>query len=294
MRRPACSFFFFALSILAAACGGRAGVDISGSGPDSASSDATGGSGSFTVMSDRPIQGSDTGASYSREVSFTRGTASCATTTIGACSVNPCHVSSSGTGAGSAPLPNAGSVNISGAEMTSALLDPQTNGSYVSEVVADQVPWRTGGEMVTLAWAHVPGEATQPGGSIMVGTPPYIALSGDSAFATAPSAVDRTQDLTLAWTSDSPASVLDEVLLDLGSGSTQLTCSFPVLAGTGVVSAAALHLLEAGQGNYDVHSKQYASETLNAADGTVWSVGFNVDAHARASYGLATGSVTIQ
>src|ERR1700689_5002584 len=135
--------------------------------------------------------------------------------------------------------------------------------------------------MVTLAWAHVPGEATQPGGSIMLGTPPYIALSGDSAFDTATSTVERTQDLTLTWTADSPASVLDKVLLDLGSGSTQLTCTFPASAGTGVVSAAALQFLEAGQGNYDVHSKEYTSETLNAADGTVWSVGFNVDAHAR-------------
>jgi hypothetical protein len=41
-----------------------------------------------------------------------------------------------------------------------------------------------------------------------------------------------------------------------------------------------------------IHSKESASETLNGVNGEQWAVGFNVDAHARTSYGVATGSVT--
>ena len=62
----------------------------------------------------------------------------------------------------------------------------------------------------------------------------------------------------------------------------------------GVVPAEALQHLSAGPGNFDIHSKEYASKTVTGADGSSWSFGFNVDAHARASYGLTYGAVTVQ
>ncbi len=285
-------------SLAVVGCGGSTDAPAGpGSGSSSGASQndtaAAGGSGSITVMSDRPIQGSLSGAQYEREASFTPATAGCPTTTIGACSVNPCRpISSAGTP--TAPLPSAGTVTIAGAEMTSDALEPQSNGSYASFVVPEQVAWLTGGERVTLAWQHAPGDESQGGGSITMSTPPYLALADGSAFDSAPTSIARSQDLTVSWTSDSSPSVLDQVLVDIWTGSTQLTCSYVVSAGTGVVPAEALQHLTAGQGNFDIHSKEYASQTVTGVDGSSWSFGFNVDAHARASYGLTYGAVTVQ
>jgi hypothetical protein len=178
--------------------------------------------------------------------------------------------------------------------MSEVVLDPESDGSYMTQTVAQQLPWNTGGEMVNIQWAHLPGDPTQPGGSITLATPPYVALSPGSPLSTTPSVLARSQDMTLSWTSDSPPSVLDQVLVDVWLGSTQITCTFSAMAGTGVVPATALQALDAGQGNYDIHSKEYASETLNGVNGEQWAVGFNIDAHARASYGVATGAVTLQ
>jgi hypothetical protein len=83
-------------------------------------------------------------------------------------------------------------------------------------------------------------------------------------------------------------------LIDLTSTSTQIVCEYSASAGVGVVPAAALQSLPAGAGTFDVHSKEYASLHLGSGSGAQWSVGFNVDAHARTSYGLSFGAVTFQ
>jgi|HubBroStandDraft_1064217.scaffolds.fasta_scaffold125047_2 hypothetical protein len=49
-----------------------------------------------------------------------------------------------------------------------------------------------------------------------------------------------------------------------------------------------------GQRTYEVHSKGGASKILAGADGELFILNFNVDAHARTSYGLANGRVTIE
>jgi hypothetical protein len=252
----------------------------------------------FTVMSDRPTAGSNTGASYRRKASFVDREPTCANTTIGSCTVNPCFEPSPPTPIApnqqGAPLPNGGEVSIAGAEMTPVALEPRIDGSYSPDTVNGQSPWERGGEDVTLQWAHFPGDATRPGGSLRLATPPYIALSTDSAFAAASTTLVRDQDLALSWTSDTPPSERDRVMLDLSSASTQIICQFSAGAGTGVVPAAALRSLTPGKATFDVHSKEYASDKFIGADGTQWTVGFNVDAHARTSYGLAKGPITIQ
>jgi len=121
-----------------------------------------------------------------------------------------------------------------------------------------------------------------------------VALVASSAFASSPSTWSRAQDVTLAWTADSPPSDIDQVLVDLSSGSTQISCAFGASASGGTVPMSVLQYLGAGPGNYDLHSKQYASQIVVAADGTPWEIGFNVDAHVRTSAGLAFGSVTFE
>jgi hypothetical protein len=250
------------------------------------------GSGELTVTSDVPISGSVTGASYTRGGGFTTAQPSCVSQTIGACSINPCFVGDLIT-SGDAPLISAGQVSIVGAEMNADGLEPQSNNSYASEV-AEGLPWTTGGETVTFKWAHFPGESAEAGGEFAVTTPPYIALLAGSSFADRTDTLVRTRDLTISWSNDSPPGAFVLVNVNLWSGSTRVNCGFSATSGVGVVPSAALQFLAPGQGTYDVHSKQGASETLTGADGAPFVLKFNVDADARTSYGLANGPVTIE
>ena len=249
------------------------------------------GSGSFSVTSDRPVAGSTTGASYSMSASFTTES-SCTSTTIGACTVKPCYQSTS-SGNGSVALPTAGQVTVIGTTMTSLTLDPQSDGNYANESVTGELPWQMGGEALTFQWSSFPGNAGQPGDSITLSTPPYIALTMGSAFAALTSTVVRDQDLTVLWTNDNTPTELDEVSVDVTSDSVQVYCIFSAASGSGVVPAAVLESLEAGDGNYNVISKEHASLSINEGEGA-WSMSFNINALARSGYGLARGSVTIQ
>jgi hypothetical protein len=269
-----------------AACGGQA---IVGLGADGSSS---GSAGAFTVMSDRPVAGTDTAASYHLEAAFNPVPASCGTATVGACTVNPCYAATSGTAP--SPLPDVGSVEFLGAQIAELPLEPQSNGTYTTLNFEGEVPWATSGDAVSVTWAHAPGAATQAGGSMHLAAPPYLALSATSAFGGTTSMVSRQEDLTLSWTSDSAPSTVDQLLVDVTLAPTQLVCVFNAAAGTGTVPAAALGYLSAGVGSYDVHSKEYASVPLQGVDGATWAVGFNVDAHARAGNGLAYGAATIE
>jgi hypothetical protein len=262
------------------ACGGASGVSPPG---------AASGSGEFYAHSYVPVRGSETGAYYDRKVTFTQTT--CTSTRVGPCSVNPCAFPSVPDG-GTEPLPDAGSVSIDGAQMRPLTLEPQSDGTYAPIAVDGQLAWTTGGSTVTFQWAHLPGNTSAAGGSITLSTPPYIALATGSAFADATPTVTRSQDLTVSWTSDSPPTTADQVAVDLNVGSTQVVCIFSLSDGTGVVPTGALSLLGAGAGTFNVHSKQ--GKTLKGVDGTQWTLGFNVDAEARTSYGLAMGAVTIQ
>jgi hypothetical protein len=190
------------------------------------------------------------------------------------------------------PLPNVGEIQFTGAQLAAYALEPATEGNYTTLTIQGQVAWETNGESVGVVWAHAPEDPTQAGGSIQLASPPYVALSAGSALGAG--ALSRQQDLDLAWTSDSPPSAMDQVLVDVTLGSTQVTCAFSAAAGSGTVPAGALQALESGTGTYDVHSKEYASVPLQGLDGTAWQVGFNVDAHARLGSGLAYGAVTIE
>jgi hypothetical protein len=272
-----------ALGIILASCGGETDAGVA----------TPGVTGAFTVITDVPTSGSVSGASYRREGGFTSAQPTCASHKIGACQIDPCYVSAL-IDKGNALL-SAGPVAIIGADLNTDALAPQADGTYPSAVVHSEIPWTTGGENVTIQWAHFPGDAAQPGGQFTLATPPYIALPGGSAFAdAATSTLARDNDLTLAWTSDSAPGTLDRVILDLQSGSTEINCSFIASAGNGVVPASALQALAAGQGTYDVHSKEYASQKISGAAGATWTLQFNVDAHARTSYGLAKGAITIE
>ena len=279
---------------LLASCGGSTGFDAadsgSGPGPKSASGSA---SGSFTVYEEAPAGADTAGASYTYGVTFSVVPSSCTKTTTGACTVNPCYASLPQSSPGD-PLPNAGSVSLSGAEIAALSMNPQADGTYTTEGVTGQIAWLSGGEAVVFQWSHVPGDLNGPGDQIRIATPAYVSLLADVPLATGPAVIARTQDLAIAWSTDTPAQATDGVSINLYSGSTQVTCIFGASTGTGVVPAATLQALGAGDGTYEVHSKQSASKTVTASDGTQWKLSFNVDARARLPNGMAGGPVTFQ
>lgn len=280
------------LSLLAVSCGGTSAPGTATSNPGSTSTSESG-SGSFTVYGEAPAGGATAGAYYDYSASFSATSPPCTTTKTGACTVNPCY-SYLPQSSPSDPLPNAGTLGLSGAEMSALSMNPQADGSYATEGVNGRIPWLHGGEAVVFQWSHVPGDASGPGDEISMATPAYVSLSADDPFAKQPAVIARTQDLTISWSTDTTAQATDDVSVDLYSGSTQVYCIFGSSAGTGVVPAATLQALGAGDGTYEVHSKQSASKTVTGPDGKQWKLSFNVDARARTPNGLASGSVTFQ
>jgi hypothetical protein len=289
MRRSSLLFLTFSTSaIFTTACGSQTVGDSGNNVDTDAPASAT-----LTVTSQRPVENSSTGASYTLSVSFTETPTRCTNTTIGACTVNPCYRSTTPTDP-NVPLPSAGTVTLMPASGTPFTVQPQNDGLYASETAVGELPWTTGGQSVTWTWTHFPGNASQPGDQITLSTPPYIALTKDSAFNEVIATLVRTNDLTVSWTNDSPPSANDDVNVGVNAATTQVYCTFPASAGTGVVPAAALQMLQPGEGSYGIHSKQYASESMTAADLVPWSLSVNIDAAARSSYGLATGSLIIE
>lgn len=238
-----------------------------------------------------PTQGSTTGASFTFDAEFLRpGATSCATSTIGACTIDPCLV----------PPPSVEGSNVTSAgtvtvvtSTTTEAIEPESDGDYANGKF-DAAPWAVGDESITVEWAHFPGTTTQAGGSLVAQTPPYVTLSPGSPFADAVATQGRTADLTFSWTSDGAPTSTDLLGVYFDSGSTQIGCNFAVSAGTGVVPAAALQALGAGAGSFDIHSKRSTGEKLTAPDGSTWSFSVNADAWARTSYGVASGKVTFQ
>ena len=285
--QPRQIYSFLTACFFACSCGATDPTSETGA----SGSDNGPGSGSFSVTSSQTTPGNVASASYSMSASFTSHPG-CATTKVGACTVNPCYLSSPSATASSA-APNAGEVTFIGTGTASLALSPQEDGNYASQSVVDQLPWPNGGGSVSFRWAHFPGNAAQGGDSITLSTPPYTALASGSAFAVQTSTVVRSQDLTLSWTSDTPPTQSDQLVVDVNSEAVQIYCVFSIAAGQGVVPAMALESLDTGPGTYNVHSKVSASETVNDGDGP-WSLNFNVDAATRTAYGFANGTVTIQ
>lgn len=272
------------LAALSAGCGAETANDV-------ATTSASSGTASFTVVSNRPLAGSSSGESFQLGVSLTSPALECDRTVIGACTVNPCAQSVAPAGS---TLPSAGKVGLTAPGMMPFAVSPQSDGIYPWQSVIGQVPWTTSGESVTLQWAHFPGDDAVAGDRITLTTPPYVALTAGSAFEGSVSTLARSSDLTITWTTESAPAATDQLLVDVNVASTQVYCVFAAGAGTGVVPASVLGNLPTGPGSYSVHSKQYASETRSGAGGASWSFSFNIDATARTRTGLATGNLTIQ
>jgi hypothetical protein len=273
-------------------CGARAS-DLS---TDTNASTSNGGSVSrsvnVTVSSDRPNEWSSAGASFTTKAAVVIEPG-CTSTTVGPCTYNPCSVPPT-TPTGVAPVPNVGAIAISVAGGALAMLEVQADGTYPSLVTSATPAWESGGETLSVQWANAPGDPGLPGGSVTFATPPYVALEEGTAFAANPGTISRGGDLTLGWTTDTVAGSADQLVVDVTTNPAQLLCEFAASAGAGTIPAAALALVSPGAAKYDVHAKEFGSESLLDGSGERWSAGFNIDAHARTASGLAYGAITIE
>ena len=272
---------FVALSTAALACGGQT----------SSTSSTGGGSGELALVTSVPVSGSTEGASYEVLASFTKGARACSTRTIGACVVDPCFAQERSAGAAK---PNAGSIVVGGADMTAISLDPGNDGSYSSNEVTGLVPWKTSGETVMFQLQNAPGDTSTSNDRVTQATPPYVALTAASAFASKTDTLARDQDLALSWTTDSAATAADLIVAEFASSDAQVLCSFDASAANGVVPAQALASLGAGDVSYEIHSRTTSTKEIVDAQGASWTVAFNVETRARTSYGVAAGSVTLE
>jgi hypothetical protein len=257
---------------------------------DSESTNALG-SAQFWVKSSVPAANSTTSPSFTVGAEFLRpGATSCATSTIGAATINPCL--SPWPSVQGSSVTSAGEVSVVTPTVT-GVIEPESDGDYTTGTF-DKAPWTMGGDSITVRWSHFPGTTTEAGGTFVTETPPYVTLSPGSPFADPTSTIDRSSDLTFSWTTDEVPASGDQLGVYLDSGSTQVGVNFDLSAGTGVVPAAVLQTLGAGAGSFDIHSKRSTGETLTAPDGSTWSFSFNIDAFARTGYGVASGMVTFR
>lgn len=272
---------FVALSTAVLACGGQT----------SSPSSRSGGTGELALVTSVPVSGSAVGASYEVLASFTNGARACATTTFGACVVDPCFAQKKNAGEAK---PSAGSIVVGGADMTAVSLEPGGDGSYSSSEVTGVVPWKTGGETVMFQLENAPGDTSTSSDRVTQSTPPYVALTTTSAFASKTDTLSRDHDLALAWSTDSVATAGDFIVAEFASGGAQAVCTFEASAGSGVVSAQALASLGAGDASYEIRSVTTSTKEIVDAQGASWTIAFHVETRARTSDGVAAGSVTLE
>ncbi len=249
------------------------------------------GAAQFWVKSSVPAAGGTTSPSFTFDAEFLRpGASSCGTSTVGAATVDPCL--SPPPSVDGSDVTSAGKVTVSTSTISEAI-EPSSVGDYATGTF-DTAPWTAGDTPITIGWAQFPGTTTGPGGTFVATSPPYVTLSPGSPLAVPTTTIDRNTDLTFSWTTEGVPASGDQLGVYFDSGSTQVGIDFDLSAGTGVVPAAALQALSAGSGTFDIHSKRSSDEKTTAPDGSTWSFTFNIDAFARASYGVASGKVTFQ
>jgi hypothetical protein len=166
----------------------------------------------------------------------------------------------------SLPVPSAGVIDVTGGTST-LTFTPLTDGTY--DTVTRQSSLWTSPVMldVTAAGAEIPAFAGA------WSTPARVTVS--APVPSDPWVVTRSGDVTLVWT----GGTTEEVVATFGSlasnDPTEVECTFPASAGTGVVPAAALGMLPAGDGYYGV-----VSRTRSVVGAGVWHVTLRAESDA--------------
>jgi Trypsin len=174
-------------------------------------------------------------------------------TTSGSCSVLSCPAASPDAGAPT-PGDNAGTLNISGGNLTAQSVSIGTNGAYFT---SSQTSGYTGGQTLTVSST---GGTVPAFGPVSIAAPTPIALNlppaGDGGVVTIPTGID----LPVTWTGGQAG---DFVFLEgSGTNGTVVECTFTASAGQGTIPQAVLSSLSGQTGN--IFFSQDASTTFTA------------------------------
>jgi hypothetical protein len=189
----------------------------------------------------------------------------CPPQSFASCTFYPCHRPPPPDGGGGNP-PNAGAIDVTGGLMP-AHFTPLADGSY-DPVHLSSTGWNGGESLtVTAAGGGVPAFA----GSLVA---PKLATVSAPALPSADFMVDRSKDLVFTFTGVAS----ETVIVTFGANTsdpTEVECVFAGSAGTGTVPAAALALLPAGGGYFQVVSRARTELTAGS-----WNITFRADADA--------------
>ncbi len=179
---------------------------------------------------------------------------------------------------------SAGAITITGGTLPLNLV-PLASGDYNSVHAATSLLWN-GGETLT---ATASGSGV-PGFSVSLVAPSKLTITAPTLPTSASLMVPRRRPLSVVWTGASSGNVI--VYLDVVAASTAytLTCTYAPSDGSGEVPSAALSLLPAGAGTFDLYVLERVAAVVPA-----WSINFVATSSMQNSAGRAgLGQVTLQ
>jgi hypothetical protein len=279
--------------------GGGGDVDGgAGGGRDSASVD--GGGGGTTVKKGQIIVSQTTTAaanntyysSYATAYFYaydpnSLGASQCAITTAGSCTVTECNLSGGSAGDGGVAVPpNAGTLTITGGQISGALtLTPtNTNGSYTAPVLQSRI-FSPG---ATLSVSATGGAVPAFSGKT-VQAPPDLTVTAPAFDGQNRTSLSRAGALSVGWTGAGPGSV--QVALTTSQQyvrSVSAVCMFPAAGGGAQVPAAVMGKLDRAN-----NTTIYGSMTITPVEETAfqsggWDIAFRAQGTGKA--GLFTTS----
>jgi hypothetical protein len=200
---------------------------------------------------DQIIPGPINSATFEFQAAFGTSNSSCTTTTTsGSCVAFTCSAD-----AGAVPLgESAGTVTISGGDLTTQGLSPGTTGTYST---SSATVGYTEGQTLTISAS---GSVVPAFGPVSIVAPPPIALSSPAAADGGSVTISTASDLTVIWVGGVSG---DSVLVEGGASGAGFQCTFDAATGAGTVPQAVLAAL-AGTGAGGLDFAQITSTSVTA------------------------------
>ena len=267
-------------------------TSCTGSGPCASAVEAAGGSG-YVSVTIAPVSPGNASATSTVQAFFTAAIASnIHDQNFGDCVYAPTGAERGESGT-RGPAPNPGEIDIM-APGFSADLFAACDGTY-GVVQSAQAP--AAGDAIAFSWSRPTGNPYGfPVAESGLPAPHFVALASADSLAASSPTLPRSSDIAVDWTSDGTPLALEQVLVELTQGDATLTCGFASSAGSGVIPADALLVMQEGAANYAVYAEHAHSQTSPPGDtpGLGWTVQFLIDAVATTPTGLAKGTLTLQ
>jgi hypothetical protein len=291
--------------VACAACGGGGGdsnTGPDGGGGSGGSNGSNGSNGStetkagfmtiestrYTVSSTDVEQGYASGTMYRIPPVMAGGTSQCTTSTVGACQIQTCSTSGTGSG-GDVPITytDSGLMTISGVQVNDGTMT-LTPGAYGYTTVSGAVALFNGGDTVRFVAPGNPQGA--PAFDVSLVAPTSVQVTSP-AFVQGSVAANAAQDLGVAWSGPATSDVTVQLAGGTAGTSASARCSFSGSAGHGVVPTGALTAIRAAGGNASII---VSAETKATRSPDGWQLSFSLLTYGLIPSGIAAGTLVLQ